>query len=60
MKEKPSKTNNMDRRELEDKLTDLISEYIDSQTEPIEEEDLVFAIVDGEREVDVELRFEIL
>ena len=60
MKTKPSKTNNMDRRELEDKLTDLISEYIDSQTEPIEEEDLVFAIVDGEREVDVELRFEIL
>ena len=60
MKAKPSKTNNMDRRELEDKLTDLISEYIDSQTEPIEEEDLVFAIVDGEREVDVELRFEIL
>ena len=60
MKANPSKTNNMDRRELEDKLTDLISEYIDSQTEPIEEEDLVFAIVDGEREVDVELRFEIL
>ena len=50
----------MDRRELEDKLTDLISEYIDSQTLPIEEEDLVFAIVDGEREVDVELKFEIL
>ena len=57
MKAKPSKTNNMDRRELEDKLTDLISEYIDSQTEPIEEEDLVFAIVDGDREFDVELRF---
>lgn len=50
----------MEKRELEDKLTDLISEYIDSQTEPVEGEDLVFAICDGGREVDVELRFEVL
>ena len=49
----------MNKREFEDQLTDLITEYIDSQAEPIEEEDLVFAIVDGERDVDVELRFEV-